>query len=239
MLTLIGVVWVIAGFICRFNPLLVVVTAGILTGLLAGMSPAAVLSALGEAFVKNRFMGLFILVLPVVGVLERAGLRQQAQRAVAGLRQATAGRLLIVYLFLREMAAALGLTSLGGHAQMVRPILSPMAEGAALNRHPRLPVAASWRIRAFAASADNVGLFFGEDIFIAFGAILLMKGFFAEFGIELEPWQIAVWGIPTAVSAFIIHAVRLYRLDSWLAAEAGRAADSSPTGRDDRQEGEI
>lgn len=48
---------------------------------------------------------------------------------IAKIHSATAGRLLIVYLFVREATAALGLTSLGGHPQMVRPLLAPMAEG--------------------------------------------------------------------------------------------------------------
>lgn len=40
---------------------------------------------------------------------------------IAKIRSATSGRLLIVYLFIREATAALGLTSTGGHPQMVRP----------------------------------------------------------------------------------------------------------------------
>jgi hypothetical protein len=31
------------------------------------------------------------------------------------------------------------------------------------------------RIRAMSAATDNVGLFFGEDVFVAFGAIVLMQ----------------------------------------------------------------
>ena len=63
------------------------------------------------------------------------------------------------------------------------------------------------------AATDNVGLFFGEDIFIAFGAVLLMQGFYAEHGIALEPLQIAMWGIPTAICAFAIHATRIRRFE--------------------------
>jgi uncharacterized membrane protein len=55
------------------------------------------------------------------------------------------------------------------------------------------------------AATDNVGLFFGEDIFVAFGAIVLMTTFLKEAGIE-EPIHVALWGIPTAISAFAIHA---------------------------------
>jgi uncharacterized membrane protein len=64
-----------------------------------------------------------------------------------------------------------------------------------------------------AAATDNVGLFFGEDVFIAFGAVLLMQAFYAEHGIPLEPLEIALWGIPTALAAFAIHAVRIRRFE--------------------------
>jgi uncharacterized membrane protein len=73
------------------------------------------------------------------------------------------------------------------------------------------------RIPAMAAATDTVGLFFGEDIFIAIGSILLMVGVLHGFGIEAEPLQLAKWAIPTAVCAFAIHATRLWLLDRRLA----------------------
>lgn len=217
---LIGVALVVLGFALRLNPALVVVVAGIVTGLVAGKSPVAVLELMGEAFVKNRYLALFLLALPVVGLLERHGLKEHAQAWVARLKGATTGRLLIAYLTLRQLAAMAGLTSLGGHPQMVRPLVAPMAEGAALARHGELSEATRERIKAMSAATDNVGLFFGEDVFIAFGAVLLMQAFYAEHGIVLEPLQIALWGIPTALCAFAIHATRLWRFDRRLEREA-------------------
>ena len=57
-------------------------------------------------------------------------------------------RLLTVYLAVREISAALGFTSLGGHPSIVRPLVAPMAEAAAETRHPKLPDATRYRIRA-------------------------------------------------------------------------------------------
>ena len=59
------------------------------------------------------------------------------------------------------------------------------------------------RIRAYAAATDNIGLFFGEDIFIAIGSILLIRGFLEQNGIRVEPTSLAVWAIPTAICAFV------------------------------------
>lgn len=230
MWTLIGIAIVVVGFALHINPLLVVTVAAVATGLAGHMALDEILTTLGESFVKNRYLSLFILTLPVIGVLERHGLKEQAQRLISRVKAATTGRLLIVYLFVREVAATVGLTSLGGHAQMVRPLIAPMAEGAAENRFGPLPERFRHRIRAYAASADNVGLFFGEDLFIAFGAILLMKGFFEQNGISVEPLDIAVWGIPTAIAAFVIHASRLWWLDRTLRRELNRPSASGTAG---------
>ncbi|BDR07232.1 DUF969 domain-containing protein [Comamonas thiooxydans] len=217
---LIGVLIIIAGFALRFNPMLVVIVTAIGTAFAAGFPVDKVLAAIGTGFIKTRNLPLIILLpLAVIGLLERHGLRQHAQNWISSIKSATAGRLLIVYLAARQLTAAIGLTSLGGHPQMVRPLLAPMAEGATENRYGKLSGKVREKLRAMSAATDNVGLFFGEDIFVAFGAIVLMTTFLKEAGIEVEPIHVALWGIPTAISAFAIHAFRLHRLDKQLARE--------------------
>jgi len=44
----------------------------------------------------------------------------------------------------------------------------------------------------------------------------------------VEPMRIALWGIPTAISAFVIHAYRLSRLDGTLDREMGYNAEAAP-----------
>ena len=219
MWSLIGVLIVIVGFVLRFNPLLVVTVAGLVTGLIAGLPIVKVLAQFGTSFITNRYMSLFILVLPVVGLMERYGLKEQAENLIGKVKAATTGRILILYLLIRELSSALGLTSLGGHAQMVRPLVAPMAEGAAKAKFGKISEATSYEIRAYSASVDNVGLFFGEDIFVAIGGILLMKGFFDQLNIPVTPLGMAMWGIPTAITAFIVHSTRLLMLDRRLAKE--------------------
>jgi uncharacterized membrane protein len=225
---LLGVAVVVAGFLLRANPVLVAVAACGVTGAAAAMPFVALLESLGNAFVKTRNLPL-ILLLPVaaIGLLERFGLRDRAQAVIAGVKSATAGRLLIVYLFARESTAAMGLTSLGGHPNMVRPLVAPMAEAAAEAQYGALPERLRHRIRAMSAATDNVGLFFGEDIFVAFGAIVLMHTILQAEGIEVNPLHIAMWGIPTAISAFIIHAWNLRRLDAQLRRELGTRTEAA------------
>ncbi|MDR5751966.1 MULTISPECIES: DUF969 domain-containing protein [unclassified Caballeronia] len=219
---LIGVAVIIVGFILRFNPMLIVAAAAIVTGFAAHFPLDRILAAIGTGFLKTRNIPLIILLpLAVIGLLERHGLRERAQIWISGIKAATAGRLLIVYLLIRELTAAVGLTGLGGHPQMVRPLLAPMAEGATEARYGKFSDKIRFKLRAYSAATDNVGLFFGEDIFVAFGAIVLMVTFLKEAGIVVEPLHVAVWGIPTAICAFLIHGFRLWLLDRQLARELG------------------
>ena len=39
--------------------------------------------------------------------------------------------------------------------------------------------------------------------------MLLIQGFYAQNGIVLEPLHIALWALPTAVAAFVIHSLRI------------------------------
>jgi uncharacterized membrane protein len=211
MLVLSGIVIIVAGFLLRFNPLLVVLVSAVATGLAAGIGPLDLLAAFGKAFNDSRYVTVIYMVLPVIGLLERHGLQERARTLIAGLKGFTVGRLLLGYLAFRQITAALGLVSVAGHAQTVRPLVAPMAEAAAQQQsgeEDRDEEAA-----AMAAATDNIGLFFGEDIFIAIGSILLMKGVLEGYGISIEPLHLSVWAIPTAIAAFLIHGLRLWLFD--------------------------
>jgi uncharacterized membrane protein len=217
-LVLSGILVVVVGFVARLNPLLVVTAAALVTGLAAGLDPITVISAFGKAFNDNRYVSIIWIVLPVIGLLERYGLQQRARTLIAALRGATVGRLLVAYLLARQLTAALGLTSVAGQAQTVRPLVAPMAEAAAEQQHGELDADKRDKVRSMAAATDNVGLFFGEDIFLAIASILLIKGFLEQNGIVLAPLQLSVWAIPTAILAFLIHGGRLLLFDHRLRA---------------------
>ena len=215
-LPLAGILIVVAGFALRLNPMLVVTVAAVTTGLLAGMAPVQVISAFGKAFNDNRIIAIVWIVLPVVGLLERYGLQQRAAAVIRRIKAATVGRLLIVYLLFRQATAALGLTSIAGHPQTVRPLVAPMALAAAEQQHGAIDEDTAEKVKSYAAATDNVGLFFGEDIFIAIGSIILIQQTLATYGIVLAPLELAVWAIPTAILATLIHGTRLLLLDRTL-----------------------
>jgi uncharacterized membrane protein len=221
MFVLAGIAIIVAGFMLRFNPLLVIIVSALATGLAAGLDLHAIVAAFGKAFNDTRYVSIIWIVLPVVGLLEAFGLQERARNLIAGMKGASVGRLLTGYLLLRQMTSAIGLTSVAGHAQTVRPLVAPMAVAAA-ERHGELSDEDREHVKAHAAAADNIGLFFGEDIFLAIGSILLMKGLLEKYGISLEPFALSVWAIPTAVAAFLIHGFRLWLLDRRLAAKGAK-----------------
>jgi len=210
MLSLLGVAVVVIGFVARINPLLVVMTAAIVGGVAGGLDFFAVIAAFGKAFNENRFVSVTWLVLPAIGALERAGLQERARDLIVRIRAASVFSILCTYLLVRQVVAALGLTSLGGQATMIRPLIAPMAVAAAEGKHGMLSGPLRDAIRAQSAAAENVAWFFGEDIFVAVGSILLIKGVLEQNGIIVQPVQLSLWAIPTAVAAFLIHATRLF-----------------------------
>lgn len=220
---LLGIAIVVVGFVVRFNPVAVVLAAGLASGLLAAKSFGELLALIGESFIGNRALLLFVLTLPAIGVLERAGLREHVHAWILKLRGMTLARLLIGYLGLRQLLSMIGLTNVAGPAQTVRPLLAPMSEAAADKTFGAIDAGERQRLLALAAATDNVGLFFGEDVFVALGAVLLIQGFYAQNGITLEPLQIALWALPTAIAAFVIHAIRIALFQRALLRKHGRA----------------
>ena len=91
---LIGILIIIIGFILKFDTIAIILIAAVVTGLVAGMDIVEVLSTLGKAFVDQRLVTLFMLTLPMVGLIERFGLKQQASKLISNVKKITTGRLL-------------------------------------------------------------------------------------------------------------------------------------------------
>lgn len=198
-----GVLIIVIGFILKIDTLFTVVLAGIVTGIIAGMSSSDILGTLGNAFVANRYMTIFVLSLPVIGMLEKNGLKQVATDKISKIAAATQGRILSIYLVIRTLCAAGGLR-LQGHILFIRPLVLPMAEGAAHGKHKNLSEKNAERIKGLAGAAENFGNFFGQDAFVAGSGVLLIVGTLVDQGVEVDAIQIAGWSIIIAVITVII-----------------------------------
>lgn len=206
---LIGIVIVIIGFALKFDTLATVVVAGIVTGLVGGMSIMDILSTLGSAFLTNRTATLFILTLPVIGLCERMGLRDKAVDFISGIKSATTGRLLSIWQVIRTIASAFSLR-IGGHPQFIRPLINPMAQACAIAKYGEVDEKTEDEIKGMAAGTENYGNFFAQNCFMGSSGTLLIVSTLNEIfksnniAQEVTANQIALNSIPIAVISVIV-----------------------------------
>lgn len=217
-MSLIGILIIVIGFILKLDTIAVVVSAGLITGLVSGMGITEILSTLGSAFINNRTTCLFMLTLPVIGLCERYGLKAKAIMLIKKANGLSTGILLSGYAFIRELTIAMGVT-LGGHPQFVRPLIQPMAEGASIAKYKKIDEKDCDRIKGFSAAADNIGNFFGQNCFMANSGVLLIVGTLETIGISADALKIAQASIPIAIAAFILCVIRNIILDRKLNAK--------------------
>ena len=215
ILKLIGVVIVIVGFAMKFDTIATVVVAGVVTGLVAQMPVMDILDTLGKSFISNRTATLFVLTLPCIGICERYGLKEKAIDFIRGIKNATTGRVILIYQAIRTLAAAFSVR-LGGHPQFVRPVVVPMAEGAAVAKYGELDDKTSDTIRGASAAAENYGNFYAQNCFMGASGTLLIVSTLVEQGQEVTALQIATWSIPIAVISVIVGVWRNLSLDKKL-----------------------
>jgi len=235
-LRLIGVAVVIAGFALRLRVTVVVLAAGIATGLVAkqldgGFGPG-ILATLGQAFVNGRIITLVVLALPVLGLLERYGLQEQCRRMIQQIGAATAGRLLIAYHLFRTAVVAVGIR-VSGHVIFTRPIVMPMALPAArlADETDGGPageerVADVDRVKAAASASDNYANFFGQNLFFGSPGVALVVKNLADNGHVVSALLVAKLAIPMAIASFLLAVLQYSLLDKWL--RRRRAGEGSP-----------
>lgn len=212
MIRLIGILIIVIGFIIKLDTLAVVVIAGIATGLVSGMSFNDIMKILGEAFVTNRYMSLFIISLPVIGLLERYGLKERAAYLIGKIKTATVGKLTSIYLIIRTISAVFSLR-IGGHVQFIRPLILPMAQGAAENRYEDFDEEGKEVVKGLEGSVENYGNFFGQNGFVASGGVLLIVGVLKELNYKVEAIDVAKASLPIAVIIMIVGTIQFLYYD--------------------------
>lgn len=216
-----GVLVVIAGFVLKKDTLATIVAAGLVTGLVSGMSAGEILNTLGSAFLSQRIATLFVLTLPAIGLCERFGLRDKATDFISRLKSATTGRVVLFYLVIRAFASAFSLR-VGGHPQFVRPLVAPMALGAAQARFAPLSEDTEDKIKGLCAAADNYGNFFAQNCFMGASGTLLIVTTLTEQGFAVDPLHIAAASIPAAIAAVLCGAAYCLLFDRKLKAGAAQ-----------------
>lgn len=218
-LKLIGIIIIILGFLLKIDTIAVILIAAVVTGLVLGLDLYAILDTLGKAFVDNRLVTLFILTLPMVGLIERFGLKKQASNMIGKVKQVNSGRLLTIYLIIRELAGVASIR-IGGHPQFVRPLINPMVQGALRTRYnlneTEIDAKDIEKIKAQASAMENYGNFFGQNLFVGAAGILLMVGTFQSLGIKVDAVQLVLASVPISIIVFLIVWINNIRFDKYL-----------------------
>lgn len=227
LLKLIGILVVVAGFVLKWDTMATVVAAGLLTGLVAGLSPMEILNILGEAFLSNRTATLFVLTLATIGLCERNGLKDKAVDLVRTLKSATTGRVLALWQVVRTLASAFSLR-IGGHPQFIRPLIYPMAQGAAVAQFGEPDEKHKDTIKGMAAATENYGNFFAQNCFMGSSGTLLIVSTLNEQGYMVDALQIAGRSVPIAVISVVVCVVYALLFDAAMkrryAAKGGKSA---------------
>jgi uncharacterized membrane protein len=239
-----GIVIVLLGLALRLKPTLVVVVAALVTGLSAGLpllsegrliggshwggvltrgGREGVIDMLGRGFVENRLMTLFIITLPAIGICERFGLQRQAGELIRRFKVATVGRLLFAYQCFRVLMGILGIR-MSGHPTFVRPLVYPMAHGAA--EAESLSDESTDRLKAASAGAENYGNFYGQNLSPVQPGVLLVYGVLKGAGYAVSVWRLVLYAIPIASLTVLLGYVQFRLFGRRYAARAGGGRDA-------------
>jgi uncharacterized membrane protein len=238
-LRLIGVAVVVLGFALRLRVTVVVLAAGIVTGLVAraldGASAPGILPTLGQAFANGRIITLFVLALPALGLLERYGLQEEARRVIQKIRAATTGGVLLVYHLFRTGVVGIGIRLGSGHVAFSRPMVVPMglAAGQLDEQAPDQPdqIDDVDRVKAAASASENYANFFGQNLFFGSPGVALVVKNLADHGYVVNALHVAMFSIPVAVLAFLVATAQYVLLDRWLRRRRVQRAASAAHGQ--------
>ncbi|MDO4671094.1 MAG: DUF969 domain-containing protein [Aerococcus sp.] len=214
---LIGILIIVIGFAFKLDTIAVVIIAGLATAFVSGLSVMDFLTLIGEAFVKQRLVTIFIVTLPMIGLAERYGMKQQAIRLVDKVKNPSAGKFNMLYLVFREIA---GMTSIriGGHPQFTRPLIEPMTQAAVIASYGKSDDYAEEQVKGHVSAVENIGNFFAQQTFAGSAGVLLVAGALTELGFKVTNVQVALASFPVAIFSLVIGWIWNWRFDQRLKA---------------------
>ena len=219
-LVLIGIVIIVVGFVLKLDVISVVLIAGFATGLAGGKGILEILNIIGKGFVENRYMSLFFTTLIVIGIMERNGLKEKAADGIRKIKGASAGLVIWLYLFIRWLAAIFSLR-LGGHVQFVRPLILPMAEGAA-TKTVDLTETKLEDLKGLAGAVENYGNFFGQNVFPVASGVLLIASTLKDKGYAVEGADIAYYSLFIGIAMIILSVIQCFLFEMKLRKDGGK-----------------
>lgn len=213
IIKLIGVVIIVLGFALKLDVLAVVLVAGIVTGIVSGLDFFYILEIIGTSFVNNRLMSIFLIMFPVIAIIERFGMKERAAYLIGKIKDASAGKVLSLWIVIRSLASAMNIR-IGGHVQFIRPLILPMTAAAAeASKGCRLTEKEDEKVKGLSAASENYGNFFAQNCFPAASGVVLIQSGLAVAGYDVTLSSIASASISVMIISIILTMVQVFLFD--------------------------
>lgn len=210
---LIGVAIIVLGFALKLDVLAVVLVAGIVTGIVSGLDFFYILEIIGTSFVNNRLMSIFLIMFPVIAIIERFGMKERAAYLIGKIKDASAGKVLSLWIVIRSLASAMNIR-IGGHVQFIRPLILPMTTAAAeASKGSRLTEKEDEKVKGLSAASENYGNFFAQNCFPAASGVVLIQSGLAVAGYDVTLSSIASASIFVMIISIILTMVQVFLFD--------------------------
>lgn len=210
---LIGVAIIVLGFALKLDVLAVVLVAGIVTGIVSGLDFFYILEIIGTSFVNNRLMSIFLIMFPVIAIIERFGMKERAAHLIGKIKDASAGKVLSLWIVIRSLASAMNIR-IGGHVQFIRPLILPMTAAAAeASKGCRLTEKEDEKVKGLSAASENYGNFFAQNCFPAASGVVLIQSGLAVAGYDVTLSSIASASISVMIISIILTMVQVFLFD--------------------------
>ena len=205
-LPLLGIIIVIVGFALKWDSLGIIIVAAVVTWFAALLPPKELFDTIGRAFVANRNMANFLIIFPVVSLLEKNGLKETAAKLMLRIQKATPANVIMSYHVLRAALATFAV-SLGSFPGFVRPVVYPMAAGSVTKDGKPLSEDEEETIKGMASAVENIGSFWGQAVFLGGGAFLLVKATLEGAGYVVEPNKMLSSHYPMLIISLVVTGI--------------------------------
>lgn len=184
-----------------------------MTGLVSGLDFFHILEIIGTSFVNNRLMSIFLIMFPVIAIIERFGMKERAAYLIGKIKNASAGKVLSLWIVIRSLASAMNIR-IGGHVQFIRPLILPMTTAAAeASKGSRLTEKEDEKVKGLSAASENYGNFFAQNCFPAASGVVLIQSGLAVAGYEVTLSSIASASISVMIISIILTMVQVFLFD--------------------------
>lgn len=212
LIKLLGILIIIIGFALKKDAILIILASAIVTALVGGLGISGLLTTLGESFVNNRSIGIFIIIIFVTSTLEKNGLKEVAKSLISKLKNVSSGIIIAIYGIMRGFFAALNV-QFGGVAGFVKPIIFPMSVGAIESKGKVPNEEHVEQLKGMCSGMENIANFFCNVVFIGSAGALLVQSALKDLGYNVDLVSLAKVEIPIAIFALIIGIAYYYFKD--------------------------